>query len=197
MVYSDLDLVWASNPLPAMLAPAMKRGRPRNEHSTPNAGAWAADLIVMDDNPNHVDKWTKCLPKPAQVQDMYLCTCLFLAAPTAASIALMEAWVAQMEAYSWKSVNQFAFNLAAARLPHRLVVGYLDRLAFPSGKVWNSKNAWVREQAREQRLIVHANYVSGATNKRAMLRDAGMWTSLGRVADGRSWWSRFSFLGRA
>ena len=32
VVYSDLDLVWASNPLPTMLASAMKKGRPLAEN---------------------------------------------------------------------------------------------------------------------------------------------------------------------
>ena len=181
VIYSDIDLVWASNPLPALLAPALKNGA--GDDRVLNAASWSADFIVMDDNPDHVDKFKACPPAPKQVKDMYLCTCLFLAAPTAATIELMDSWVARMEAYSWTGVNQFAFNLAAARMPRPIAVKYLNRIAFPSGRVWMSKSASVREQAQARRHVMHANFVSGAANKRALLRSAGMWADTAAASE--------------
>ena len=80
-----------------------------------------------------------------------------------------------MQQFAWKHVNQFAFNLAVARPSFPIKVQTLDRMAFPSGNVWNSSDSLVRSSVRARHMVMHANYVLGAQLKREMLQAAGLW----------------------
>ena len=182
VLYSDLDLVWARNPLPALLSlaePPTPARRLWNAIIGASSPKWAFDIVAMDDDPDHVGR--SCSPHPKRIDEMYLCTCFLFVAPSVAAITLMEDWKARMDQFAWKHVNQFAFNLAVGQPRSPLQVRVLDRYAFPSGNVWNAKDETVRNaqrvraQAQERHFVVHANYVKGGRLKRNMLRSAGVW----------------------
>ena len=178
VLYSDLDLVWARNPLPALVK-AM--GRLQNTRMGAPPQTWPIDVVAMDDDPAHVGH--TCSPLPKRMDDMYLCTCFLFVAPTAAAISLMEEWKARMDRFAWKHVNQFAFNLAVGQPRSPLQVRVLDRYSFPSGNVWNAKDETVgnadavRAKARARHVVVHANYVKGSSLKRNLLRSVGLWAA--------------------
>jgi len=150
-----------------------------NDRSAPQSWRWMADLVAMDDASEYA---MPCSPRPDRVYQMYLCTCFLFVAPTPSAIALMDDWAARMEQFAWKHVNQFAFNLAIATVKRPLKVRTLDRVAFPSGNVWNIKDEVVRNATRANRLVVHANFVTGSVSKWEMLRAAGFQKSGVRAA---------------
>jgi len=162
VLYSDMDTVWLSDPMPHIHAAF------QSAHGNGNGGV---DLVAqLDELPGGED--------PTKV--LYYCTGFMAIRSTPASLQLMKAWD---QALQTPQLNQPVFNdlLKKAAKRGRLRHAPLPMDRFPHGGRYfteiNYKNftSHRNKACNNMTVVVHNNYIVGHENKRQRFQQYGLW----------------------
>ncbi|KAG7553318.1 Nucleotide-diphospho-sugar transferase [Arabidopsis thaliana x Arabidopsis arenosa] len=161
VMYNDVDMVWLQDPFQYL--------------------AGSHDAYFTDDMPqikplNH----SHDLPPPDQNGETYICSCMIYLRPTDGAKLLMKKWSEELQSQAWsesirfKANDQPAFNLALNKTAHQVDLYLLSQVAFPTGGLYFSNGAWVKE-TKGKHVIIHNNYIIGYDNKMRRFHDYGLW----------------------
>jgi len=108
-----------------------------------------------------------------------LCSCMIFMKPTENNIHFLELWRDEILTGRYNN-DQYAFNAVVRGDAHSVKWRRGDKLKFPAGSLY-FKMSEKDVKARENVLLVHANWMQGDVRKRMALIDSDNWHPSGKI----------------
>ena len=109
-----------------------------------------------------------------------ICSCLIFMRPTEKNIRFLELWRDEILTKRHNN-DQYAFNAVLQNNPNSVNWRRGDKMKFPSGSLYFKMHSEKDAKARENVLLVHANWMQGDVKKRMALVDSDNWHPSGKI----------------
>lgn len=109
-----------------------------------------------------------------------ICSCMIFMQPTEKNIHFLELWRDEILTRRHNN-DQYAFNAVLRNSPNSVDWRRGDKMKFPSGSLYFKMHREKDAKARENVLLVHANWMQGDVKKRMALVDSDNWHPSGKI----------------
>ena len=109
-----------------------------------------------------------------------MCSCMIFMQPTEKNIHFLELWRDKILTGRHNN-DQYAFNAVLRNNPQSVDWRRGNKMKFPSGSLYFKMHREKDAKARENVLLVHANWMQGDVKKRMALVDSDNWHPSGKI----------------